>query len=136
MPTELVIVEAGVQIETAISNTRAVQYGETVKKGEWLYRKTDGKFWLASCDLTAVEAAARCCALEAGVLDDWKLVIIGGEFDQGTTLANEQYVLGVTPGAVMAIGELVTGDFITLLLTGVKTDRALINLNATGYTHL
>ena len=136
MPTELVITAANVQVETGINNVQTVKYGETIAKGQWLYRKSDGKFWLASCDLTVVEAAAQCCALEAGVLDDFKFAIFSGEFDQGATLANEAYVLGVTPGAAMAIDQLVTGDFITQLFLGMLTDRALVNIIRAGYTHL
>lgn len=133
---ELTITAANVQIETAISSVRSIQYGETITEGEWLYKKTDGKWWLASCDLTAVEAKAQCCALEAGVLDDFRTAIFAGEFDQGAALVNEAYVLGTTPGAVMPIADLSMGDFITNLFTGVKADRAVLGVNPTGYTHL
>ena len=113
--------------------TRQVQVGETVTQGEPLYLKTsDNKYWLADAD-AAASAVVAGIALTPAAADGYVVMATSGAVDVGGTLTvGETYIVSATACGIAPIGDLASGDYLSILGVATATDTLDINLYISG----
>lgn len=124
---------ANVAIGNQNCPTRLVQFGEAVTQGQPLYQSaSDSKWYRADAD-TEAAAKAGALALTPGSTDGYGLVALPSStpgrslVNLGATLTvGEIYVVSTNVGAIAPIGDLASGDYVTVL--GVATTSALLDL--------
>ncbi len=116
-----VIPGTGAQYERATS-------GATITAGQLLYKDTSdsNKAKLADCD---AEASAVLWGVAMNGASSGQKVTIqtAGDFNPGATATiGEVYVVSSTAGGIAPIGDLLTGDYVTIL--GVATTASNISM--------
>ena len=130
--TALTQTAANVAIGSSTTKTKIVQYGESVTQGMPLYQSTaDSKYYQSDADVEAT-AIAHVIALTPGSADAYGVVAIPAtepgksSVNLGATLTvGETYCVSVTKGGIEPIGDLLSGDFTTIL--GIATTTALMD---------
>ena len=92
--------------------------GATVTAGQTVYRAAaSGKFLLADSDSATAEVRAPAGIALNGASDGQPLTIqTEGDINLGVTLVvGKTYVLSDTPGGIMPVEDLETGDYTTVL---------------------
>ena len=69
-----------------------ITYGETLIKGQLVYLKTDGKYWLADNTSESTCSTEIRLILEDGVADDEKLALAKGQYIGSAFTAGKEYV--------------------------------------------
>ena len=117
----------------------AIQFGETVAAGRFLYRNTnDGLYYLASADNGEDAAKASGVSVSSGSSGTWGILGIAGTFDVDAVLtAGETYVLALEfdtahTKQIQLYSDLNSSEYITILGVALSTTRLFLNLNATG----
>jgi len=133
---EITPVAANVKLKDKGGAVTLVQYGETVTQGQIVYRKDDGKYWLA-VNTDATKSEASKIVLTPGAAGDWGMVAGNGvQIDFGATLTkSEVYVLSSTNGNMELVSDLASGEYLTQIGYASATDTLVLNFNATGVTH-
>jgi NADPH-dependent curcumin reductase CurA len=111
---------ANVALGASTTPTRVVQFGVAVTQGNALYLSaTDGKYYKAD-------------ALTPGAQDAYGIVALPGStpgqslINLGATLAKgEVYAVSATAGAIAPIGDITSGQYVTVI--GIATTTALLN---------
>lgn len=110
--------------------------GETIAQGEVVYKDaTDsGKIKLADANVSAAAATVRGiaeCAASAG-----QPIFYATEdaaFTPGATLeVGEVYVLGNTPGELVPVADLTTGDYSSTVLVASSTSQGILKISNSG----
>ena len=115
--------------KTEISN---VQFGETITKADWLYRKTsDGKYYQATNDVVAEAVVAGIC-LVGGALDAYGQMVTSGPvlFTGPTMDIGDAYYLSSTAALMHREADLATPDIVAYLgqaITAVIFDVSIQN---------
>jgi hypothetical protein len=126
---------ANVGVGSAETRTRPVRAGEAVTQGMPVYLNSDGKYYRADANLSAVTAKAVGIALTPAATDGFFIMQegVGGLVNLGATLdIGETYVVGATAGQVNPIGDLASGHFPCLLGTAVSTSLIQTSYSFTG----
>lgn len=109
---------------------RTAKAGEAITAGEALYLDSSGKALLAQHDGTAAEALVVGISLGAAALGAVVEYITEGELAMGTILtAGVVYVLSATAGAIAAVGDPGSADYMTVL--GVAKSTAVLSVKIT-----
>jgi len=92
------------------TQTVRVQFGEATTAGEAVYKKSDGKYWLAdNIDITLGKVAGLACYDVAA--NGYSDMAVGGDIDLGATLVlATEYVLGSVAGEIHLHSDLATGE--------------------------
>lgn len=111
-------------------------FGETITAGQAVYLKeSDDRWWLAQCDGTAAEVAARGVALNGGAAGQPAAVQTGGTLNiGGTVAAGIQYAVGRTAGSIVPASDLASTDKVTFLGYGTSTSAITVSIQQTGAT--
>lgn len=119
-----VIAGAGAVIEYGIAGA-AVTAGQAV----YLDEATTGKYQLADDNAATADARkARGIALNGASTGQPLAIQKGGPITIGATLTpGTAYYLGATPGSIVPVGDLTTGDYPCLL--GLAASTTVLNLN-------
>lgn len=103
--------------------TKVVQVGEAVAQGEPLRELTsDGKYYLCN-HTTTTDGGASLVALTPASSDGYVVAAAAtAVIDIGATVAiGTCYVVGPTDGDINPLGDLATGDFVTVIGHAVST---------------
>lgn len=127
----LVITAANVQPGAGAQITNGF-FGATLTQGQLVYLdETDNRFKLA--DANSATAAARRiygAALNAGANGQPGAVQRGGLVNLGATLVvGKTYCLGATPGSIVPIEDLLTGDYVAILGVAKSASQLEINIH-------
>lgn len=108
--------------------------GEAVTAGQCVYLKgSDDRWWLAQCDGTAAEAAARGIALNGAAAGQPVAVQTAGTITiGGTVVVGTVYCVGATYGAVVPWSDLASTNKLTILGYASAAGTLTIAVNATG----
>lgn len=114
---------------------RVVQAGEAVTQGQPVRNDTSIQKWY-KCDATSLaNANASAIALTPAAADGYFAIIEGeGQLvNLGATLAvGETYVVSATSGLICPIGDLVSGNFATILGSAVSASLLRTIFEAVG----
>lgn len=118
--------------------TNIVTAGEAITQGMPVYQNAlNSKYF--QCDADAEDdAAAKGIALTPSSADGDVFVLAytqgsSGSVDLGATLTvGEAYVVSTNKGAIAPIGDLTTGDYVTVLGIASAADNLLLNINVSG----
>lgn len=112
---------------------RAVQVGETITQGQPLYLKTsDNKYWRCDSDAEA-SAVVAGIALTPGTADEYVVIGTAGPIDLGATLTvGELYCVSTNVGAIAPIGDLTTGDYVSIIGAADTTGKLTMAIHVTG----
>jgi len=118
---------------------RKVTYGATIAQGKTVYKdNTDGEWKLADADASAATAGAAGIgyALTSGA-DGQDGVILGegasSPFDPGfTATEGVVYCVSATAGGIAPFGDLVTGDYVTIIGVGDSNGDLVPIFKVTG----
>ena len=96
-----------------------IQFGETVTKGDWLYRKaSDGKYYQATNDVAA-EAVVTGICLVGGALDAYGSMVTAGPilltFSSSDMLIGQPYYLSSTAALMHEEADLASTDILAYL---------------------
>ena len=124
---------ANVGIKSKTIGTQILQAGEGIVQGQPLYKKAaDGKAWLADAD-TLAEATGIGISLTSCATDEYVLFAKTGDVDLGATLAvATTYVISTNVGKIAPIGDLTTGDYVSILGTASTTATLKMSIDNTG----
>lgn len=120
-------VTAGVSIAT-------VTYGATVTAGQSVYKDTSDSNEYKPADAD-VEASAVCAgiALVGGADGEAGVILTKGSIDLGATLTvGEIYVVSTTAGGIAPIGDLGSGDYVSIIGTASATGQLDLGISNTG----
>lgn len=107
--------------------TRIVQAGEAVTQGQPGY-PSGGKYYQCDADDTSATAAATGIFLTPAGIDGYAIFATSGTILIGATLVvGELYVVSATKGGICPIGDLTTGDYVTIL--GVASSASTLALD-------
>jgi hypothetical protein len=122
-----------VQLAGGGVSLRTVQVGETTTQGQPMYLKSsDNKYWRADADAEA-SATARGIALTPGAANDYIVLATAGDVDLGATLTvGETYCVSTNVGAIAPIGDLTTGDYVSILGTATAADTLDLDIRNSG----
>jgi hypothetical protein len=120
---------------TTIASRGPVLYGSTNSAGQSAYFDVaDSKYKLADSNASAAIAAAVGIFVTPGVDTGYGYVATGGSIILvGTTMVvGTVYCVGATPGSIVPISDLTTGDYSTILGTAATTTQLDLAIKATG----
>jgi hypothetical protein len=132
-------ITAGNVIKSTGAITEAGWFGETVTAGQTVYKdSSDGQFYLADCDATAVAGESQIdnvhgIALNGGAVDQPAVIQKSGKITiGGTAVVAMVYVQSATAGGITALADIANPDYITVI--GVATTAGVldIDINRTG----
>lgn len=128
---DITVTPADVELQGS-ANIDVKQAGETVTRGEAVYLKSDGKYWLADAAATTT-AAVKGIALTSGVADQEIAVVLSGKIDLGATLTVGQvYVLSGNAGKIAPIGDTPSGEYLSILGVATAADELDVDIDNTG----
>ncbi len=131
---DLTVTAANVAIAGEDARIRKVQAGEAVTQGQPCYLKSsDGKYYKADADLSADASAAAGIVITPASADGYFVIAESGPVNVGATLTvGETYAVSATAGGIAPIGDLVTGDYPTILGTATTASKLVLSINASG----
>lgn len=124
---------ANVGVQTKTVSLQIMQAGETLTQGQPVYKKAaDGKAWLADSDAEAT-AKAVGITMTSAATDEFVILAKSGGVDLGATLTvAETYVVSTTAGKIAPIGDMASGDYVTILGNASAADTLDISIKASG----
>jgi hypothetical protein len=130
---DLTITAANVALGGTGVSFEKVQVGEAITQGEPVYKlASDSKYYLADADAEAT-AEAKGMALTPAAADGYILIQKSGSYNPGATVTvGETYCVSTNAGGVAPIGDLTTGDYVTILGTATATDAILLKISISG----
>lgn len=113
-----------------------VEAGETVTQGQPLYLAADGLYYKAANAVDEITARATLISLGTALVNEPVLCAkTGSKVGIGATVAKGTvYVVGTTAGSIETQGDLVGGEYLTVIGYANTTTSLLLNINATGIT--
>jgi hypothetical protein len=122
---DLSITAANVLASDSATPVRRGIAGATITAGQVLYVDTaaDNVLKLADADVLASAAVAGIALNGAATGQPVEYVEADPDFTPGaTTVAGTTYYLSTTAGAICPVGDLATGDFVTVLGIGLASN--------------
>lgn len=113
-------------------------FGATIVVGNTLYQDlADQKWKLCDANSTLAVGTLKGIAFTAGVDGDYGLVAISGSIVMvGSTLVvGVTYSAGQTPGSVVPMVDLTTGDYVTIVGVAATATQMDLAIKATGIVH-
>lgn len=125
---DITVTAANVAMGSAASRIRPVQVAEAVSQGKPVYfDAAANKWYLAEAGDVVAKSVAGGIVLTPAAADGQSVIVTEGLVNLGATLSvGEVYVVSATAGGIAPIGDLTTGDFVTIL--GVATSTSLLDL--------
>lgn len=108
--------------------------GEAITQGQPVYRlSSDQKYYRCDSDAEASAIAAGIAMTPAATDGNFVLAENSSIVDLGATLTvGETYCVSTNVGAVAPIGDLTTGDYITILGVATVADTLPLNIYVSG----
>lgn len=135
---DVTVTRQNVQIMSALTKYKPVQYGEAVTQAQTIYLKSDGKWYLADCDGASAEIAMSnggAIALTPGATNEYGIAVASGPMDVGGTLVvGETYYLSDTPGGIKPHADLDPADRVVILGVATAADTLNVDISYTGAT--
>ena len=123
---------ANVRRQVATQRT-SVTAGEVITPGMPVYRSTADNEWYKAADTSAALAAAGGIALTNAGDGDVLDVATDGPINVGATLTiGEIYVLSGTAGNIAPVGDLASGNFVTILGVASSASQLELSITASG----
>ena len=115
------------------SQVQGATAGETVTAGQVVYRlSTDGEMYLGDADDAAKDDITGIVLIGGGDGESI-LILSSGGIDLGATLTvGEVYVLSTTAGGIAPIGDLLAGDFVTILGVAKAANRLQLDISVSS----
>lgn len=106
--------------------------GEALTQGQPVY--LNGSYYKCDADAGQPNAVAKGIVLTPGATGETVVIApTGTTIDVGATLTvGETYVVSATAGAIAPIGDLTTGDYVTILGVAKAAGKLVLDINATG----
>ena len=121
---------------TASVGVQIVAYGAaTVAFGQTLYVDTaTNTYKLADCNNTVVEGQLAAIAITPGVAGGYGIVATTGTitFTGTTFVVGQTYCVGQTPGSIVPVTDLTTGDWVQRVGTAVAADTLKLSIEVVG----
>jgi hypothetical protein len=133
---DLTVTAASVARGTAATQATGTA-GATLTAGQTVYLdSTTSTIKLADCDGATALQDTVGIMLHGCLSGQPATYQKGGNINPGATVVvGETYVLSDTPGGIMPIADLETGDTVVYLGIGTTASNILLNINNTGITH-
>lgn len=129
---DLVQTAANVRLRSA-TTPRLDTAGETITAGQPIRRVNNVMMRSGAGSTAAVAEADGIALIGASEGDPVIWAPPGSSVDLGATLAiGETYVVSATLGAIAPIGDLTTGDHVTILGVGAAANSLLLRPHASG----
>ena len=115
--------------------SREATVGRSHGREPVVYKKSDGKYWLAD-NVDATQGAVAGIAMTPNIADGYGIIATGGKVDLGATLAvGQTYSQASTAGKIELESDVASGEFKSDL--GIATTAALLdlNINNSGIAH-
>jgi len=128
---DLVQTVANVRMQT---NTlrRSETAGEAISAGMPVYRKSSDNKWYQTIDTSATTALAGGIALTNASTDDLIDIALSGDLNVGATLTLAEIYVVSAAGKIAPVGDLTSGDFVTILGVASSTSILELQINASG----
>ena len=128
----LSITAANVGVADAAADVRIVQVGEAVTQGDPL-RVSSNKYYQCN-NSAAADANVSAVALTPGAGDeDYVVALFSGTYIVGATVTvGETYVIGDADGEINPIGDLGSGDYVSILGVADTTTTLVFSPKASG----
>jgi|TARA_R110000824_G_scaffold395565_1_gene596320 hypothetical protein len=97
-----------------------------------VYRKAADNKWWKAIDTSVATALAGGIALTNAGADELIDVALSGSINVGATLVLAQIYVVSASGAIAPVGDLLSGDFVTILGVATSTSLLELNINASG----
>ena len=124
----LSITAANVNVASTTVRLELVVGGEAITQGQPVYRNTSSKYLKTDANASLAASTAAGFALTRCTGDNATFVMMSGVnalFNLGATLVvGETYCVGRTPGEIVPIADLTTGDYAFIL--GVAETTAFL----------
>lgn len=132
---DLVITAANVAKGTP-STTSTGTAGEAITQGQALYFNTDGKWWKAKANGTAVQAKVGGVALNAASAGQPVVVQTSGQITIGATMTKGvlYYASPTAAGGIAPFADLGAGNYTTVLGFALSTTIMVVAPIITGVT--
>ena len=126
-------ITAGNVLQAAGATTEVVTLGGTVTQGQAVYEDTTtGTYKLADANDTVATSIIAGVSLTSGVATQKAVIVTGGNYNPGATVAvGTIYALdgaGVA-GAIAPVADLGTGDWVSILGIATTTSNILLKIN-------
>lgn len=114
-----------------VARIRAVQVGEAVTQGQPGYLSlTDSKYYQADANASATTAGASCLFLTAAATDGYAVALFDGDYNPGASVTvGTTYVVSRTKGLICEVGDLVSGDWVTIIGTASTASNIPVQFN-------
>lgn len=111
---------------------RIVRVGESVTQGQpGYYSISDNLFYQADANASQAAANASCMFLTAAATNGYAVALFEGDYNPGATVGvGTTYAVSATKGAVCPIGDLTTGDWVTIIGTASTSTNIPVSFNA------
>lgn len=121
---------------TGTATLEIVQLGETVTKGQAVYKKAaDSLYYKADANASSATAEARGIAITGGVANGYIVMLKSGYVNPGATLTKgETYVVSATAGGIAPLADVTTGWYVTILGIAESTSSLNVNIIRSGVT--
>lgn len=111
------IIATNVVSPTKVPRTVGIA-GETITAGQAIYKKSaDSKYYKAQCDGTAEEAQVAGIAINGATAGQSVTFVSSGDLTMGSAFAaaGKTVVASATAGGIAPIGDLTTGNYLTIV---------------------
>ena len=131
---DLSITPANVALAGTGVVTQSVQVAVAVAQGETGYLDVaSGKYRLADANLSEAAAGASGMFLTPAGIDGYALIAFSGPINVGATLTvGVVYVQSANAGKIAPIGDLTTGDYVTILGVASAANRLDLAITRSG----
>lgn len=129
---DLVITSANVKSYSG-ATTKLSKAGGTVTAGQPVYKDTTTSKYLAADADAATGRTPEGIALNDAALDQPVVVQTAGDIDLGATLVvGGVYVMSDTPGGIMPVADLETGDYVTVIGVATAANKLRMGIIPSG----
>lgn len=112
---------------------RRVQAGVAVTHAQPAYQQSNGKWYLGDANGSADTADVGGITFCSAALDGEVLMLVGGELKLGAILTQgTTYVVSRTAGLICPLGDLVSGDYVTILGVAKDSSTLIVDIRPSG----
>jgi hypothetical protein len=123
-------------IKPVAATSETVTAGEAVTIGQAVYRHSNGKYKLTDADVESSSEIAGIALTQAAASGQPLVICTAGDLpmkSSGITVGTAYYV-HTTPGAIALIGDLSSGDYVSLVGIAISATTLRLDFLVTGVT--
>jgi hypothetical protein len=132
---DLSITAANVVADSGAVSIQTYTAGATITAGQAVYIDTANSnvIKLAQSDGTALEATVKGIAMHGAASGQPIAVAVSGDLDLGASLTVAQvYILAQTAGGIAPVGDLASGDYLSIIGMGTVADNFKLSITNSG----